>query len=122
VEPHPYFRRRGDDLIVELKVNVAQAALGARVTVPTLEGEEQFDLPPGTQTGTIFRLRGRGVPHLRRNGRGDLLVLVRVEVPTKLTRQQRELFEQLAATLGGEEVAKTREPTFVDRLREALGL
>jgi len=122
VEPHPYFRRRGDDLILELKVNVAQAALGARVTIPTLEGEEQFDLPPGTQTGAIFRLRGRGVPHLRRNGRGDLLVLVRVEVPTKLTRQQRELFEQLAATLDGEEVAKTREPTFLERLREALGL
>jgi len=122
VEPHPYFRRRGDDLIVELTINVAQAALGARVSIPTLEGEEQFDIPPGTQTGTIFRLRGRGVPHLRRDGHGDLLVLTRVEVPTRLTREQRELFERLAPTLGGESVVEVREPTFLDRLREALGL
>lgn len=122
VEPHPYFRRQGDDLIVELGINVAQAALGARVTVPTLEGEEQIDIPPGTQTGAIFRLRGRGVPHLRREGRGDLLILTRVEVPTKLTREQRELFQKLAATLGGESVVEIRPPTFLERLREALGL
>lgn len=122
VEPHPFLRRQGDDLILELKINVAQAALGARVTVPTLEGEEQFDIPPGTQTGTIFRLRGRGVPHLRREGRGDLLILVQVEIPSRLTREQRELFRKLAATLDQESVVEVREPTFVDRLREALGL
>ncbi len=122
VEPHPYFRRNGDDLLVELSINVAQAALGARVTIPTLEGEEQIDIPPGTQTGAIFRLRGRGVPHLRREGRGDLLVLTRVEVPTKLTREQRELFQRLAETLGGESVVEVRPPTFLERLREALGL
>ncbi len=122
VEPHPYFRRHGDDLLVELAINVAQAALGARVTVPTLEGEEQIDIPPGTQTGAILRLRGRGVPHLRREGRGDLLILTRVEVPTKLTPQQRELFQKLAATLGGESVVEVRQPTFLERLREALGL
>jgi len=122
VEPHPYFRRQGDDILVELGINVAQAALGAQVTVPTLEGEEQIEIPPGTQTGSILRLRGRGVPHLRRNGRGDLLILVRVEVPTRLTREQRELFQRLAATLGDESVVEVREPTFLDRLREALGL
>ncbi|HIQ02374.1 MAG TPA: molecular chaperone DnaJ [Anaerolineales bacterium] len=122
VEPHPYFRRRGDDLIVELGINVAQAALGAKVTVPTLEGEEQVEIQPGTQSGTILRLRKRGVPRLRRNGRGDLLILVQVEVPTKLSREQRELFKKLAATLGGESVVEIREPTFFDRLREALGL
>lgn len=122
VEPHPYFRRQGDDLIVELGINVAQAALGVQVTVPTLEGEERFEIPPGTQTGTIFRLRKRGVPHLRRNGRGDLLILVRVEVPTRLTPEQRDLFEELAATLGSESVVEAQEPAFLDRLREALGL
>ncbi|RME37257.1 MAG: molecular chaperone DnaJ, partial [Thermoflexia bacterium] len=63
----------------------------------------------------------RGVPHLRREGRGDLLILTRVEVPTKLTREQRELFQKLAATLGGESVAELRPPTFLERLREALG-
>lgn len=122
VEPHPYFRRQGDDLLVELGINIAQAALGARVTIPTLEGEEKIDIPPGTQTGAIFRLRGRGVPHLRGEGRGDLLILTRVEVPTKLTPQQRELFQKLAETLGGESVVEVRPPTFLERLREALGL
>jgi molecular chaperone DnaJ len=121
VEPHSHFRRRDDDLILELGINIAQAALGARVTIPTLEGEEQFDISSGTQTGTVFRLRGRGVPRLRRNGRGDLLVLVRVEVPTKLTKEQQNLFGQLAATLEGESVVEVREPTFLERLREALG-
>lgn len=122
VEPHPFFRRRGDDLIVELRINVAQAALGAQVAVPTLEQEELFDVPPGTQAGTIFRLRGRGVPHLKRSGRGDLLILTRVEVPTKLTREQKDLFRQLAATMEGESVVEIKEPTFLDRVREALGL
>lgn len=122
IEPHPYFRRQGDDLIVELGINVAQAALGARVAVPTLEGEEQVEIPPGTQSGTVLRLRKRGVPHLQRNGRGDLLVLVQVEVPTQLTHQQRELFQRLAATMPGETVVEVRAPTFLERLREALGL
>ncbi len=122
VEPHPYFRRQGDDLVVEMGINVAQAALGATVTIPTLEGEEQFEVPPGTQNGAIFRLRGRGVPHLQRNGRGDLLILVQVEIPTRLTHEQRELFQKLAVLLGGESAVKVRQPTFLDRLREALGL
>ncbi len=123
VEPHPHFRRRGNDLLLELSINVAQAALGAQVTVPTLEGEEQIEVSPGTQMGTILRLRGRGVPRLRRtNSRGDLLILVRVEVPPKLTAEQRDLFKQLAATLGTESIVDIREPTFLDRLREALGL
>jgi len=122
VEEHPYFRRRGNDLIVELGISVAQAALGAQIRVPTLEGEEKFEIPSGTQTGTIFRMRNRGVPHLRRNGRGDLLILTRVEIPSNLTAEQRELFEKLAATLDGESVVEFREPTFLDRLLEALGL
>jgi molecular chaperone DnaJ len=122
VEPHPHFRRRGDDLILELNVNVAQAALGARVTVPTLEEEEQIDIPPGTQAGTILRRREKGVPHLRYNGRGDLLILIRVDVPEKLNEKQRELFRELAETLDTESVVEIKEPTFVDRLREALGL
>jgi molecular chaperone DnaJ len=122
VEPHPHFRRRGDDLLLEMTVNVAQAALGATITVPTLEGEEKVEIAPGTQAGTLLRLRGRGVPHLRRNGRGDLLILVRVEVPTKLSPEQRDLFKRLAATLGSESVVQVKEPTLFDRLREALGL
>ncbi|RMF37121.1 MAG: J domain-containing protein, partial [Chloroflexi bacterium] len=117
----PYFRRRNDDLILELPINVAQAALGDRITIPTLEGEEEIRIPPGTQTGQIFRLRGRGVPHLRRNGRGDLLIITHVVVPTQLTAEQRELFEKLARTLGRESIPQ-RERGFFEKLREAFSL
>ncbi len=122
VDAHPFFRRRGDDLILELNVNVAQAALGAQVLVPTLEGDDKLDIPAGTQAGTVFPLRGKGVPHLRRNGRGDLLVLAQVEIPNKLTKPQRDLFRQLAETLNGESPVEIKEPTFLDRLKEALGI
>ena len=122
VEPHPYFRRRGDDLFIEVNVNIAQAALGTRITVPVLEGEEPIDIRPGTQPGAVVRLRGRGVQHLKRNGRGDQLILIRVEVPSKLTREQRDLFEDLGATLGGESIVEIEEPTLLDRIREAMGL
>jgi molecular chaperone DnaJ len=122
VEPHPHFRRRKDDLLLELNINVSQAALGGRVKVPTLEGEEEIEINPGTQTGTILRRRGLGVPRLRRNGRGDLLILIKVSIPEKLTKEQRGLFKQLAETLDSESIVEVKEPTFVDRVREALGL
>ncbi|MGC8827837.1 MAG: molecular chaperone DnaJ, partial [Anaerolineae bacterium] len=89
VRPHPVFQRQEDDLILELPLNFAQAALGDMVRIPTLEGEEEFAVPAGTQTGDIFRLKGRGVPHLRRSGRGDLVIVARVVTPTKLTARQR---------------------------------
>ncbi|MBN1179640.1 MAG: molecular chaperone DnaJ [Anaerolineae bacterium] len=122
VEPHPHFRRRGNDLVLELNINVSQAALGTRVKIPTLEGEEEIDIAPGTQMGAILRLRGRGVPHLRRSSRGDLLVLIRVEVPTKLTKRQKELFKELATTLSTESIVDVKEPTFFDRLRDVFGV
>jgi molecular chaperone DnaJ len=122
VEEHPYFRRQGDDLLLELNLNVAQATLGTRVSVPTLDGDEEIDIDPGTQMGSILRLRGRGVPHLRRNGRGDLLILVRVEIPTDLTEEQREHFRALAESLDPDSVVEIEEPTFLERVRDALGL
>jgi len=121
VEPHPIFQRRDDDILVELQINVAQAALGAEVRVPTLEGEEKISIPPGTQSGTVLRLRNKGVPHLRRNGRGDELVLVRVTVPTKLSREQKRLFQELGETLEGETVLQEK-CSFVDEVRELFGL
>ena len=121
VEPHPVFQRRDDDLLVELQVNVAQAALGAEVEVPTLEGEERISIPVGTQSGAVLRLRNKGVPHLRRNGRGDELVLVRVAVPTKLSREQERLLQELGQTLEPETVWQEKR-SFVDDLRELLGL
>jgi molecular chaperone DnaJ len=121
VEPHPIFERRGDDLLVELQINIAQAALGADVKVPTLESEEEISIPPGTQSGTVLRLRNKGVPHLRHNGRGDELVLVRVAVPTKLAREQKRLIQELGKTLEPEAVWQEKS-SFIDELKELFGL
>ena len=121
VEPHPIFQRRDDDILVELQINVTQAALGAEVKVPALEGEEEISIPAGTQSGTVLRLRNKGVPHLRKNGRGDQVVLVRVAVPTKLSREQRRLFQELGGTLEPETVWQEKR-SFVDELRELFGL
>ena len=101
VKPHAIFERESDNLVMEFPLNVAQAALGADIEVPTLDDEPvSLKIPPGTQHGKVFQLRGRGVPHLRGRGRGDLLVRAVVAVPTKLTDEQRALLERLAATLG----------------------
>ena len=121
VEPHPVFQRRGDDILVELQINVAQAALGAEVNVPTLEGEEGVSISPGTQSGTVLRLRKKGVPHLRANGRGDQLVLLRVAVPTKLSREQKHLFQELGKSLDPEAVWEDKH-SLLDDLRELIGL
>jgi molecular chaperone DnaJ len=121
VAPHPVFQRRGNDLLVELEINVAQAALGAEVTVPTLEEEERVVIAPGTQSGAVVRLRGKGVPHLKRNGRGDQLVLMRVVVPTKLSREQREMFRELGETLEPETIWREKR-SFLDDFRELVGL
>jgi molecular chaperone DnaJ len=93
VEPHPMFGRKGDDLVVELPVSFPEAALGAQVQVPTLDGPVTLKIPAGTPTGKTFRVRGRGAP--RKGGRGDLLVKVKVDVPEKLSRDERELVKQL---------------------------
>jgi molecular chaperone DnaJ len=118
VKPHRYFRRRGDDIYLDLSVNVAQAALGASVAVPTVDGQAELVIPPGTQPGKVVRLKGKGVPHLQRDGRGDQLVVVSVEVPRRLTPEQRKLFEELAGTMGTE--VQLQERSFLDRVREFL--
>ena len=119
VKPHPFFRRQGNDVLLELPVNVAQAALGDEVEVPTLDGVERLQIPPGTQTGDTFRLRGKGIPYLRRNGRGDMLVTVFVRTPTNLTEEQRELLRELGRTLGKEPIPQNEKSIF-DRLKEAF--
>ena len=121
VKPHVYFKRHNNDVILEMQINVAQAALGDSVTVPTLEGERQINVPAGTQSGAIFRLRNLGVPHLRGNGRGDQLIVVQVATPTHLSARQKELFHELADTLGTEVIVEEKLG-FVDRVKEALGL
>ncbi len=121
VKPHPFFKRHNNDIILEMQINVAQAALGDTVKVPTLDGDRQITIPAGTQSGAIFRLRGLGIPYLRSNGRGDQLVVVQVAIPTRLTSRQKELFQELAGTLGTETVVEDKM-SFVDRVKEALGL
>ena len=94
---------------------------GATITVPTLDGEREITIPPGTQAGAIFRLRGLGIPHLRGSGHGDQLIVTQVAIPKRLTEEQRALFHQLAETLGTEVVVEEKQ-SFVDRVKEALGL
>src|SRR3990170_475593 len=116
---HRYFRRRQGDILLDLSINVAQATLGAQVKVPTLEGDDELRIPPGTQSGKVMRLKGKGVPRLRRNGRGDQLVILSVDIPRNLTKEQRELFEQLAGTMGTE--ALPQERSLLDALKDMLG-
>jgi molecular chaperone DnaJ len=119
VKPHRFFRRRGDDVLLDLAVNIAQATLGADVTVPTLDGDETLKIPSGTQPGKMLRMRGKGIQHLNRNGRGDQLVVISVEIPRRVSSEQRELLEQLADTLGTE--VKPQERSFLDSLKDLLG-
>ncbi|MBM4422554.1 MAG: molecular chaperone DnaJ [Chloroflexi bacterium] len=118
VEPHPYFRRRGDDIWMEFSVNMAQAALGAEVQVPTVDGEERLKVPPGTQPGTVFPLRSRGVPRLQRNGRGDQFVVINVLIPTNLTAEQKKTLKELGKTLEGPHAGSEEKKSFLDSLAD----
>ena len=114
VAPHPSLKRDGTELYYEAPISIAQAALGTRITVPTVDGDEEVEIKAGTQPDTEIRLRGKGAPHLRRSSRGDLHVLVDVQVPTKLSKKQRELLEAYAKDAG--------ETVGGGGLREKLGL
>lgn len=107
VKEHSFFQRDGTDIIYTLPVNVAEAALGADKSIPTIDGyDEELKLPQGTQPGAQFRLRNKGVPHLHSNRRGDLRVLVDVRVPNSLSSHQRELLEELARSFNGEKPSR----------------
>lgn len=126
VKPHEFFRRRGEDIFLDLHINVSQAALGDSIMVPTLDGDEPLDIPAGTQPGKVFRLRGKGVPRLDRSGRGtpmgrgDQHVLIQVAIPQKLTDEQKVLFQELSRSLG-KEVVPRGDRGIWDQLRNALG-
>ncbi len=99
VKPHNLFHRDGSDILYELSINFAQAALGDEVRVPSLDGKAELKIPPGTQNGKTFRFKGKGIPHVDGRGRGDLLVKVSVTTPQHLDKNQRRLFEELAKML-----------------------
>ena len=100
VAGHDYFLREGDDIVYELPVNFAEAALGIEVEVPTLYGKSQLKIPAGSQTGKVFRLKDRGIAHLKSSGHGDQLVRLRVVTPESLNKEQRQLFEELGKSMG----------------------
>jgi molecular chaperone DnaJ len=118
VQPHPIFERRGDDLVCALTVPMTQAALGAELEIPTLEDRERIRLEPGTESGSVIRLRGQGVPRLNRRGRGDLFVSIVVEIPTPKSREERDLLERLAALRGEAPEKGTKLTGRLRKLRE----
>ena len=119
VQPHPVFQRRDNDIIMELPINIAQAALGAEVEVPTLDGMETLVVPPGTQHGKVLRIKNKGVPHLRRSERrGDQLVVIDVVVPSQLSAKQKKLLEELGESLGTPKLGDERG--FFDKLAGAF--
>lgn len=117
VRDHPDFERDGDDLTHQHPISFPQAVFGDTVTVPTLDGEAEFDVPTGTQSGEVFRLEGKGMPRLRRRGNGDLYVQVQVVTPDDLNAEQKEALEQFAEA-GGEEVDV--EEGFFEKLKNSL--
>ncbi len=121
VKPHRYFKRKGNDIFLTLNINMAQAALGDEIGVPTLNGDAKLTIPAGTQTGDTFRLREHGVPSLRHNGRGDQLVTVFVATPDSLDAEQKRLLRELGKTLGREPIPQA-ERGFLDKLKDAFGL
>ncbi len=120
VREHPDLVRRGTELYHELPVTYPQAALGATLTVPTVEGSEEVEVPAGSQSGTEIRMRGKGVPRLRGAGRGDQHVIVRVVVPSKIGKRERELLEELGE-IGTPAVMPKGGPSLLDRLRDVFG-
>lgn len=118
IQPHPVFRRDGDDVYCEVPISFAQAALGTEIEVPTLEGPVQLKIPEGTQTGTSFRLKGKGVPRLRGFGRGDQYVKVAVVVPKNLNQKEKDLLRQWAQLRG----EKVEEKGLLGKMRDAFGV
>jgi molecular chaperone DnaJ len=99
VKEHKFFEREGNDIHCTVPISFVQAALGAEISIPTLDGEQSLKIPEGTQSGTTFRIRGKGVPVLNSHGKGDMFVQVKVQTPTKLNKRQRELLQELEGTI-----------------------
>ncbi len=116
VEPHPLFRRENDDIILEVPISFPQAALGAEIDVPTLDGPVKLKIPPGTQSGKVLRLKGKGIASLQTGRRGDAQVIIRVETPAKLNKRQRELLEEFA-NISGDDTTPLRK-NFFSKVKE----
>lgn len=121
VKEHNFFERRGPDLYCTIPLSVVQAALGTELQVPGLNGDERLKIPEGTQSGAVFRIKGKGLPDPHGGGRGDLYYHVRVVTPTKLTKEQRKLMEQLDATLKVDNKPAERGSSLFDKVKDIFG-
>ena len=121
VKEHQFFERRGADLYCTIPLSVVQAALGTELQVPGLGGEEKLKIPEGTQSDAVFRVKGKGLPDPRGGGKGDLYYHVRVLTPTKLTREQRKLMEQLGASLKVENKPADRNSSIFEKVKDIFG-
>lgn len=119
VRPHKFFRREGNEVVCDIDISFAQSALGDVIEVPTLDGTADLKVPEGTQTGTIFRIKGKGIPYLNGNGRGDQHVRVKVATPTKLSDKQKELLKEFAK-VSGEKVPKGSEKNIFEKVKDAF--
>jgi molecular chaperone DnaJ len=120
VAPDERFVRQGNDLVTVVDLAAPDAALGTKISVPTLDGDEELEIEPGTQPGTVLTLRGKGMPSLRRGRRGDQRVVVNVVIPRKLSAEQRDLLKQFAATLGDENLNEDGDESLFARVKRAL--
>ncbi|MCD8256674.1 MAG: molecular chaperone DnaJ, partial [Oscillospiraceae bacterium] len=109
VKAHPLFEREGYDVLLEMPITFSQAALGAEIEVPTLDGKVKYTIPEGTQTGTTFRLKGKGIQRLNSSGRGDQYITVVVETPKNMSREQKELLRRFAEASDGAAGLKGRK-------------
>ncbi|NLU31417.1 MAG: molecular chaperone DnaJ [Clostridiaceae bacterium] len=116
IKPHPIFKREGYDVVCDIPISFAQAALGAEIEIPTIDGKMNYTIPEGTQTGTVFKIRGKGIKHLRSSIRGDQYIRVNVEVPVKLSQKQKELLRQFAE-IGGDEGLEQKKG-FFNKMRD----
>jgi molecular chaperone DnaJ len=126
VQDHPFFQRDGNDLYCEIPLAFPTLALGDEISVPTLDGHASITVPEGTQTGSTFRLRGKGMPDVSGRARGDLLVTVKAVTPKKLTKEQRRLLEELKAVLPADKsqptpVADDADRGLFDRVKDIFG-
>ena len=116
VEPHPVFERHENDILTQINISLSQAVLGGEVEVATLDGRVSMKIPPGTQSGKVFRLHGKGIPDLHRGGTGDELVRVNVEIPARLTAEQRRLMEEFARASGED----ANKEGFADKIKRTF--
>lgn len=119
IKPHPIYKREDYDVFIEIPITFVQAALGASIRVPTLDGIVEYDIPEGTQTGTVFKLKGKGIPYIRGKNRGDEYVTVEVEVPKNLSIKQKEILREFEGLSKGKENYK-KQKTWFDKMKDFL--